>query len=59
MPAKTSGSAPRPPFRLLEMSIAVRTLPLSCRKAGKNIHAGSGVYPGESRFKRTFGYEKS
>ena len=35
MPAKMSRSAPRPPFRLREVSIAVRTLRLSCRKAGK------------------------
>jgi hypothetical protein len=35
MPAKMSRSAPRPRFRLREVSIAVRTLRLSCRKAGK------------------------
>ena len=35
MPAKMSRSAPRPPFRLREVSIAVGTLRLSCRKAGK------------------------
>ena len=35
MPAKMSRSAPRPPFRLREVSIAARTLRLSCRKAGK------------------------
>ena len=35
MPAKISRSAPRPPFRLREVSIAVRTLRLSYRKAGK------------------------
>src|SRR6476660_3688686 len=35
MPAKMSRLAPRPPFRLREVSIAVRTLRLSCRKAGK------------------------
>ena len=35
MPAKMSRSAPRPPFRLREVSIGVRTLRLSCREAGK------------------------
>ena len=35
MPAKMSRSVPRPPFRLREVSIAVRTLRLPCRKAGK------------------------
>ena len=45
MPAKMSRSALRPPFRLREVSIAVRTWRLSCRKAGKArmCAASSGV----------------
>ena len=35
MPAKIARSAPRPPFGLPEVSVAVRTSRLSCRKAGK------------------------
>ena len=52
MPAKMSRSAPRPPFRLREVSIAVRTLRLSCRKAGKApIFTPVRESSGESRFK--------
>ena len=51
MPAKMSRSAPRPPFRLREVSIAVRTLRLSCRKAGKApIFTPVRESSGESRF---------
>jgi AAHS family 4-hydroxybenzoate transporter-like MFS transporter len=35
MPAKTATSASRPPFGLPELTVAVRTSLLSCRKAGK------------------------
>ena len=35
MPAKIARSAPRPPFGLPELTVAVRTSLLSCRKAGK------------------------
>ena len=53
MPAKMSRSAPRPPFRLREVSIAVRTLRLSCRKAGKApIFTPVRESSGESRFNR-------
>src|SRR6478672_3674398 len=53
MPAKMSRSAPRPPFRLREVSIAVRTLRLSCRKAGKApIFTPVRESSGESRLKR-------
>src|ERR1700692_943845 len=52
MPAKMSRSAPRPPFRLREVSIAVRTLRLSCRKAGKApIFTPVRESSGESRLK--------
>src|SRR6476660_1721003 len=52
MPAKMSRSAPRPPFRLREVSIAVRTLRLSCRKAGKApIFTPVRESSGESRIK--------
>ena len=52
MPAKMSRSAPRPPFRLREVSIAVRTLRLSCRKAGKApIFTPVRESSGESRVK--------
>jgi hypothetical protein len=45
MPAKIARSAPRPPFELPKVMVAVRTSLLSCRKAGKNanIHASPGV----------------
>jgi hypothetical protein len=33
MPRKMAGSDPRPPFGLLEVTVAVRTSRLSCRKA--------------------------
>ena len=50
MPAKMSRSAPRPPFRLREVSIAVRTLRLSCRKAEKRQYSRRfGSHPGNSR----------
>ena len=53
MPAKMSRSGPRPPFRLREVSIAVRTLRLSCRKAGKApiftpVRKSSWGIPGKS-----------
>ena len=52
MPAKMSRSTPRPPFRLREVSIAVRTLRLSCRKAGKApIFTPVRESSGESRLK--------
>ena len=52
MPAKMSRSAPRPPFRLREVSIAVRTLRLSCGKAGKAPYSRRfGSHPGESRLR--------
>jgi hypothetical protein len=35
MPVKMATSAPRPPFGLPELTVAVRTSLLSCRKAGK------------------------
>ena len=35
MPGKMARSAPRPPFGLPEVPVAVRTSRLSCRKAGK------------------------
>ena len=35
MPAKIARSAPRPPFGLSELTLAVRTSLLSCRKDGK------------------------
>src|SRR4051794_16539456 len=35
MPAKIARSAPRPPFGLPELTVAVRTSLLSCGKAGK------------------------
>ena len=35
MPAKIARSAPRPPFELPKVMVAVRTSPLSCWKAGK------------------------
>src|SRR6476660_8433395 len=54
MPAKMSRSAPRPPFRLREVSIAVRTLRLSCRKAGKApIFTPVRESSGESRLNRS------
>ena len=54
MPAKMSRSAPRPPFRLREVSIAVRTLHLSCRNAGKApIFTPVRESSGESRFNRS------
>src|SRR6185437_5592289 len=57
MPSKMSRSAPRPPFRLREVSIAVRTLRLSCRKAGKApIFTPVRESSGESRV-RTNGLE--
>src|SRR5260370_24705807 len=45
MPAKIARSAPRPPFEVPKVMVAVRTSLLSCRKAGKNanIHASPGV----------------
>src|ERR1700738_3077728 len=55
MPAKMSRSAPRPPFRLREVSIAVRTLRLSCRKAGKApIFTPVRESSGESRLSGIF-----
>ena len=49
MPAKMSRSAPRPAFRLREVSIAVRTLRLSCRKAEKHQYSRQiGSHPGNS-----------
>jgi hypothetical protein len=35
MPAKKARSAPRPPFGLPELTVAVGTSRLSCSKAGK------------------------
>ena len=50
MPAKIARSAPRPPFWLPEMSVAVRTSRLSCRKAGKTrIFTPVRESSGESR----------
>jgi hypothetical protein len=35
MPAKMARSAPRPPFGLPELTVAIRTSLLSCGKVGK------------------------
>jgi hypothetical protein len=45
MPAKMSRSAPRPPFRLREVSISRPHLASVLQEGRKstNIHAGSGV----------------
>ncbi len=49
MPAR---SAPRPPFELPKVMVAVRTSPLSCWKAGKTrIFTPVRESSGESRFK--------
>ena len=51
MPAKIARLATRPPFWLREVSIAVRALRLSCRKAGKaRIFTSVRESSGESRF---------
>jgi hypothetical protein len=50
MPAKIARSAPRPPFGLPELTVAVRTSLLSCRKAGKTrIFTPVPESSGESR----------
>src|SRR5450830_1382613 len=50
MPAKMARSAPRPPFGLPEVTVAVRTSLLSCRKAGKTpIFTPVRESSGESR----------
>jgi hypothetical protein len=48
MPGKMAISGPRPPFGLREVTVAVRTSRLYCRKARKtpNIHANLGVIRG-------------
>ena len=53
MPAKIARSAPRPPFGLPDLLVAVHTSRQSCSKAGEsaNISARSGVYPGEYLFR--------
>ena len=53
MPAKIASSAPRPPFELPRVMLAVRTSPLSCWKAGKTrIFTPVRESSGESRLKR-------
>jgi hypothetical protein len=50
MPAKIARSAPRPPFELPKVMVAVRTSPLSCWKAGKTrIFTPVRESSGESR----------
>ena len=50
MPAKIARSAPRPPFGLPEVLVAVRTSRLSCGKAGKaRIFTPVRESSGESR----------
>src|ERR1019366_3862864 len=52
MPAKMARSAPRPPFGPPEVTVAVRTSLLSCRKAGKpRTSAPIRESSGESRLK--------
>src|SRR6266516_1961247 len=52
MPQKIAGSAPRPPFGPPEVTVAVRTSLLSCRKAGKpRISSPVRESSGESRLK--------
>ena len=50
MPAKIARSAPRPPFELPKVMVAVRTSPLSCWKAGKTRFTPVRESSGESRF---------
>ena len=60
MPAKIARLATRPLFWIPEVSVAVRTSRLSCRKAGKApIFMSDRQSSGESRFKsfaETFGH---
>ena len=52
MPGKMARSAPRPPFGLPEVLVAVRTSRLSCRKAGKaRIFTPVRESSGESRLR--------
>ena len=54
MPAKIARSAPRPPFGLPELTVAVRTSLLSCRKAGKTrVFTPVRESSGESRLNLT------
>ena len=47
MPGKMARSAPRPPFGLPEVAVAVRSSRLSCRKAGKREYSRQfGSHPG-------------
>ena len=43
MPAKIARSAPRPPFGLPEVLVAVRSSRLSCRKAEKREYSRSSA----------------
>ena len=53
MPAKIGRSAPRLPLGLPELTVAVRTSLLSCRKAGKTrIFTPVRESSGESRIQR-------
>src|ERR1035437_3309623 len=53
MPTKVARSAPRPPFGLPELTVAVRTSLLSCRKAGKTrVFTPVRESSGESRLGR-------
>jgi hypothetical protein len=45
MPAKIARSAPRPPFGLPQLTVAVRTPLLSCRKDGKTRIFALGRQP--------------
>jgi hypothetical protein len=52
MPAKIARSAPRPLFGLPELTVAVRTSLLSCKKAGKTrVSTPVRESSGESRLK--------
>jgi hypothetical protein len=47
MPAKMARSAPRPPFGLPELTVAVRTSLLSCRKPENHEYSSQfGSHPG-------------
>jgi hypothetical protein len=56
MPAKMARSAPRPPFGLPELTIAVHTSLLSCRKARKTrVFTPVRESSGGSRYKSSAG----
>jgi len=52
MSAKMARSVPRPPFGLTELTVAVRTSLLSCRKTGKTrVFTPVRGSSGESQFR--------